>query len=670
LFGRSCSIGLNTPQYKCPALSTRSARSNYSTTRVSASPLFTKTSFASQKTFPKIFSRSYANEIDTFNVPVEKIRNIAIIAHVDHGKTTTVDKLLTESKTLELEAGERVMDSDQLEKERGITIMAKNTSVSWNGYHVNIVDTPGHSDFGGEVERILTLVDGVVLLVDVAEGPMTQTKFVLSKALGHKLPAIVVLNKMDRDITNRQVVEDDIFDLFVELGATEEQLSYPTLYASSKAGWVVDDLEKEKQGMHPLLDAIINHIPPPNVDRSAPFQMLVTNIDYDEHLGKLLIGRIQSGSVRAGDKIKSLKPNGALITEGTVTKVLSRRGVQNYIIEEGTAGNIVSIAGFSSSHVANTLCALSVQEALQADPIDPPVLNMTFGVNTSPISGKEGKIFSALHIRERLEKEAQRNVTINIGIEDHRPEEVNVSGRGELQLAILIENMRREGFELAISPPQVILKEIDGVKHEPLEEMIIDVDNEYCGIVMEIMRVRGAELNTMDQGEKKSRVSFFITSRQMIGLRSTLINATRGMATVNHLFHSYIPYTPEGPKSRRGAIISMTDGVATAYALNSIESRGILFIGPQTKIYEGMVIGEHAKAGDIDVNPVRAKQLTNIRAASKDENIKLTPPKRMSLEEAIAFIQDDELIEVTPMNIRIRKKILNTDARLKANKRK
>jgi len=602
-------------------------------------------------------------------MPVDKLRNIAIIAHVDHGKTTLVDKILRESGTVSQDAGERVMDSDNLEKERGITIMAKNTSVMWGGYQINIVDTPGHSDFGGEVERILGMVDGVVLLVDVLEGPMTQTKFVLSKALKKELPVIVVLNKMDRDAVARPKTESDIFDLFLELGASEELMEYPTLYASGKAGWVVADPDGPKSGMKDLLDSIISNIPQPKVDRKDIFRMLVTTLDYDEHLGKLLVGRVQSGVVKPGDTIKALSYDNRVLEEGTVTKVLAKKGLLNEIIEEGQAGDIVAVAGFKSN-VSSTLCNPKVTEPIQADPIDPPVLSMTFAVNNSPMAGQEGKIFSALHIKERLEKETQRNVTITINNDGDRSDQIIVSGRGELQLSVLVENMRREGFELSISPPEVILQTNEkGQKEEPLEEVIIDVDNEYSGAVLDMLRVREAELQHMEQGPTKTRATFFATSRSLIGLRSELANATRGMAVYNHLFHSYVPFEQTDLQLRKGVLVSMAEGVASSYALKSIESRGTLFIGPQTKVYEGMVIGETTKAGDLDVNPVKAKALTNFRASGKDENYKLIPPRKMTLEEAIAYIQSDELIEVTPMSIRLRKKILDCGARQRAVKK-
>jgi len=602
-------------------------------------------------------------------MPVDKLRNIAIIAHVDHGKTTLVDKILRESGTVSQDAGERVMDSDNLEKERGITIMAKNTSVMWGGYQINIVDTPGHSDFGGEVERILGMVDGVVLLVDVLEGPMTQTKFVLSKALKKELPVIVVLNKMDRDAVARPKTESDIFDLFLELGASEELMEYPTLYASGKAGWVVADPDGPKSGMKDLLDSIISNIPQPKVDRKDIFRMLVTTLDYDEHLGKLLVGRVQSGVVKPGDTIKALSYDNRVLEEGTVTKVLAKKGLLNEIIEEGQAGDIVAVAGFKSN-VSSTLCNPKVTEPIQADPIDPPVLSMTFAVNNSPMAGQEGKIFSALHIKERLEKETQRNVTITINNDGDRSDQIIVSGRGELQLSVLVENMRREGFEISISPPEVILQTNEkGQKEEPLEEVIIDVDNEYSGAVLDMLRVREAELQHMEQGPTKTRATFFATSRSLIGLRSELANATRGMAVYNHLFHSYVPFEQTDLQLRKGVLVSMAEGVASSYALKSIESRGTLFIGPQTKVYEGMVIGETTKAGDLDVNPVKAKALTNFRASGKDENYKLIPPRKMTLEEAIAYIQSDELIEVTPMSIRLRKKILDCGARQRAVKK-
>jgi len=446
-------------------------------------------------------------------------------------------------------------------------------------------------------------------------------------------------------------------------------MEYPTLYASGKAGWVVADPDGPKSGMKDLLDSIISNIPQPKVDRKDIFRMLVTTLDYDEHLGKLLVGRVQSGVVKPGDTIKALSYDNRVLEEGTVTKVLAKKGLLNEIIEEGQAGDIVAVAGFKSN-VSSTLCNPKVTEPIQADPIDPPVLSMTFAVNNSPMAGQEGKIFSALHIKERLEKETQRNVTITINNDGDRSDQIIVSGRGELQLSVLVENMRREGFEISISPPEVILQTNEkGQKEEPLEEVIIDVDNEYSGAVLDMLRVREAELQHMEQGPTKTRATFFATSRSLIGLRSELANATRGMAVYNHLFHSYVPFEQTDLQLRKGVLVSMAEGVASSYALKSIESRGTLFIGPQTKVYEGMVIGETTKAGDLDVNPVKAKALTNFRASGKDENYKLIPPRKMTLEEAIAYIQSDELIEVTPMSIRLRKKILDCGARQRAVKK-
>lgn len=557
------------------------------------------------------------------------------------------------------------MDSDQLEQERGITIMAKTTSIQYKDHLVNIVDTPGHGDFGGEVERILSLVDAVVLLVDATEGPMAQTKFVLSKALGKGLKPIVVLNKMDRETARAEEVETEIFDLFVELDANDEQLSYTTLYASSRDGWVTDDPKKRGADVVPLFDAILEGPSPASkCDPDAPFSMLVTNLSYDQHFGKVLWGRAYGGSVAPGDKIKAITCEGTKVEELPVLKVLGKDGLKDVILERAGAGHIFGVAGMQETGVSDTLCDPSVTVPLPADPIDPPVLKMTFGVNNSPLSGKEGTKHSALQIQNRLILETQNNVALTM---TPMQDSFEVSGRGALQLGILIENMRREGFELSISPPRVIYMTSEtGKKLEPIEELIIDVDHQYTGVLLEKLSQRKGELIDVLKGTGKTRIRFHIPSRALIGLREEINAETHGTAAINHLFHEFQEYKGALDDGRKGAMVSVADGMITGYALKSIEARGVLFVSPGQTAYEGLIIGENAKKQDIDVNPVKAKQLTNFRASSKDENVRLAPPRLMTLESAIGYVREDELIEVTPKSIRLRKSILNMGARQRA----
>ncbi|KAL6056311.1 50S ribosomal subunit assembly factor BipA [Balamuthia mandrillaris] len=577
---------------------------------------------------------------------ISRLRNVAIIAHVDHGKTSLVDTLLKHSGS-NFADGERVMDSNELEKERGITILSKQTSVYYKDYKINIVDTPGHGDFGGEVERVLGMVDGVLLLVDASEGPMTQTKYVLSKALQRNLRPIVVLNKMDRETARPEDVETEIFDLFVNLSASDEQLSYPTLYASARESWAVANKEDERVDMTPVFEAIINNVPPPNVDPSKPFSMLITTLEYDPHLGRLLIGRVEGGRVVAGSPLRSLSLEGKELESGKALKVLGRQGLQRKPLDVGECGDIIAVAGFANTSVTDTLCDPSVTEPIKAVPIDPPVLSMVFGVNDSPMAGKDGTKVTSTALKARILRELESNVTIEM---EELPEEgkMEIKGRGELQLAILIENLRREGFELSVSPPKVLFQyDEDGTKLEPQEELTIDVDGEFSGPIIEKLSNRKAELLEMKNEGKKARMTFLCPSRALIGFRAEMTRLCRGSLVLHHTFHSWVPYKGPIDNMRKGALVSNATGVATTYALNLLEPRGTLFIHPQTQVYMGMIVGESAKKGDLDVNPVKAKQLSNVRSVQKEENVRLTPPRILSLEEAITYVQEDELVEIT-----------------------
>eukprot|EP01100_Stratorugosa_tubuloviscum_P000654 TRINITY_DN1143_c1_g2_i1.p1 TRINITY_DN1143_c1_g2~~TRINITY_DN1143_c1_g2_i1.p1 ORF type:complete len:677 (-),score=302.82 TRINITY_DN1143_c1_g2_i1:50-2080(-) len=600
----------------------------------------------------------------TTRLPIEKIRNVAIIAHVDHGKTTLVDCLLRQTNAIKSsEEKVRVMDSKALEQERGITILAKVTSVIWNDHRFNIVDTPGHGDFGGEVERVLDMVDGVVLVVDATEGPMTQTKYVLTKALSHNLKPVVVINKMDRETARPNEVETEIFDLFVALNATDEQLEYPTLFAAAREGWISFNKQDKKKGAFSLLQAIIDHVPKPQVNLNDPFSMIAVMIEYDNFMGRILTGKLLTGSITVGQKVRGISRNGNIIEEAIVTKILAASGLTKEIQDSAQAGEIVSIAGLSQTSVADTVCDLSVTEALKVTPIDPPVLEMTFSPNDSPIAGTEGTLLNSSHIKGRLTKELENNPALTITFSGDSTYEV--AGRGELHLGILIEEMRREGYELSISPPRILLKIVDGKKMEPLEEVFIDVESKYTGMIIERLTLRGAELREIksDDDTLFSKLIFLCPSRGLIGLRSILSNETKGTAVINHSFHSLIPYKGKLSASDKGALISLNTGKVTTYALNTLESRGILFVTPQTKVYTGMIIGEHSRENDLDVNPIKEKALTNIRSANKEEGIRLTPAKIITLEEAIARVKEDEMIEVTPKSVRLRKRILDPSAR-------
>ncbi len=602
------------------------------------------------------------------------LRNIAIIAHVDHGKTTLVDALLAQSGVFRANEAhvERAMDSNDQERERGITILAKCTSVMWHGAagdtRINIIDTPGHADFGGEVERILGMVDGCVLLVDAEEGVMPQTKFVLGKALKMGLRPIVCLNKVDRPHADPDRVLNDAFDLFATMGATDEQLDFPHIYASGKNGWATLDMKQPSETLAPLFDLIVEHVPEPKAVARAdePFQMLAVLIESDPFLGRLLTGRIEAGRATPGMAIHALSRDGKEIERGRITKVLAFRGLKRQPVDEGTeAGDIVAIAGLSKATVADTLCVLEVMEALPAQPIDPPTISMTVSVNDSPLAGKEGDKVQSRVIAARLLKEAESNVAIKVRETDAK-DAYEVSGRGELQLGVLIEGMRREGFEVSISRPRVVYKkdEATGDRLEPIEDVMIDVDDEFSGIVIEKLSARKAELKDMGpSGAGKTRISLMAPSRSLIGYQGEFLTDTRGSGVLNRVFSHYEPHKGAIDQQRKGVLISNSDGETAAYSLWNLEERGTMFVGPNEKTYQGMIIGENARMDDLDVNPMKAKQLTNVRASGKDEAIRLTPPRRMTLEQAIAYIDEDELVEVTPKSIRLRKQVLNPSFR-------
>lgn len=599
------------------------------------------------------------------------MRNIAIIAHVDHGKTTLVDTMLRQSGTFRDNqvVAERALDSNDLERERGITILAKCTSVEWKGARFNIVDTPGHADFGGEVERILDMVDSAIVLVDAAEGPLPQTKFVVSKALKIGLKPIVVINKVDRPDARPQEVYEEVFDLFASLDATDEQLDFPVLYASGREGWAVRDLDKDpRESIAPLFDLIMDYVPPPKCDPHGPFSLLVTAIENDPFVGRILTGKIHSGSVKVNSTIKAIGRDGKMIETARVSKILAFRGLKRTGLEEAGAGDIVALAGLTKATVADTLCDPSVTTPIPAQPIDPPTLAMTFSINTSPLAGKDGDKVTSRVIWDRLQKEAEGNVALRIS-RTETTDAFEVAGRGELQLGILIEQMRREGYELSISRPRVLMQvdPVSGKKLEPIEEVIVDVDEQYVGTVCEKLGERRAEMTDMrPSGGNKTRVTFLVPSRSLIGYHSQFLTDTCGTGVMNKLFHSYQPYKGAIPGRRTGVMISTDNGKAVPYALWKLEDRGPMFIEPGVDVYAGMIIGEHTKSNDIEVNPVKTKHLTNIRAAGKDDNVMLTPPKKMSLEEALAYIQEDELVEVTPKTFRLRKVILDENLRKRA----
>ncbi len=596
------------------------------------------------------------------------LRNIAIIAHVDHGKTTLVDELLKQSGAFrENQAvAERAMDSNDLERERGITIFAKPTSVVWKDTRINIVDTPGHADFGGEVERILSMVDGVVLLVDAAEGPMPQTKFVTSKALALGLRPIVVLNKVDKNDAEPDRALDECFDLFASLDADEDQLDFPHMYASGRNGWCDAELDGPRANLDALFNLIVNHVPRPSqiARQDEDFTMLATTLGADPFVGRLLTGRVETGKLKVGATVQALSRIGQKIEQFRVTRIQAFRGLSEQDIEEAQAGDIVSLAGMSKATVADTICALAVDTPLDAQPIDPPTITVTFGINDSPLAGRDGKKVQSRVIRERLMKEAESNVAIKIA-DTPGGEAFEVSGRGELQMGVLIENMRREGFELSISRPQVIMKEVDGVRMEPVEEATFDVDDEYSGVVIEKMTgPRKGELVEMKPaGAGKTRIVAHVPSRGLIGYHGEFLTDTRGTGVLNRVFHGWTPHKGPIPGRRSGVLISMENGEAVAYALWNLEDRGKMFLGAQAPVYQGMIIGEHSRENDLEVNPLKGKKLTNVRASGTDEAVRLTTPITLSLEEAIAYINDDELVEVTPSAIRLRKRYLDPHER-------
>jgi len=596
------------------------------------------------------------------------LRNIAIIAHVDHGKTTLVDELLKQSGAFrENQAvAERAMDSNDIERERGITILAKATSVEWNGTRVNIVDTPGHADFGGEVERILSMVDGVVLLVDAAEGPMPQTKFVTSKALALGLKPIVVLNKVDKPDAEPDRALNEVFDLFASLDANDEQLDFPHLYASGRAGWADTELDGPRKDLSALFELVLRHVDPPRQQaaREQPFRMLATTLSADPFLGRILTGRVESGTLKTGETVKALSRTGDRIEQFRVSKILAFRGLTQSGIDIAEAGDIVTLAGMSKATVADTICDLSIDLPLPAQPIDPPTISVTFGINDSPLAGRDGKKVQSRVIRERLMREAEVNVAIKV-TDTPGGEAFEVAGRGELQMGVLIENMRREGFELSISRPQVILREENGQKLEPIEEVTIDVDDDYAGAVIEkLTGPRKGELTEMKPaGAGKTRIVALMPSRGLIGYHGEFMTDTRGSGVLNRIFHGWAPHKGPIQGRRQGVLISMENGTAVAYALWNLEDRGRMFINPQDPVYEGMIIGEHARDNDLEVNPLKGKKLTNVRASGTDEAVRLTPPVLMSLEQAIAYIDDDELVEVTPNAVRLRKRHLDPHER-------
>ncbi|MFL2660102.1 MAG: translational GTPase TypA [Alphaproteobacteria bacterium] len=601
-----------------------------------------------------------------------ELRNLAIIAHVDHGKTTLVDELLKQSGTFRenQNVDERVMDSNDLEKERGITILAKNTAVEWNNIRMNIVDTPGHADFGGEVERILSMVDGVLLLVDAAEGPMPQTKFVTSKALSLGLKPIVVINKADKPDARPDWVLDQIFDLFVALDASDEQLDFPVIYSSAKLGWAVNDLEDDKKDMQIVFEKISQHISEPNLDTQADFSMLVTTLEADNFLGRILTGRVESGTVKVGDNLQALNLETGLVEKARIAKLLMCKGLEKINVNTASAGDIVSIAGFTKATVADTICSEKISTPLEALPITPPTMSMTVSVNDSPLVGRDGDKLTGNMIAERLYKEAETNIAIKI-TQSPQKDALEVAGRGELQLGVLLENMRREGFEMTVAPPRVIFREENGKKHEPMEEVQIDVDEEFSGVVVEKLGKRKAEMKAMvPSGAGKVRLTFEMPARGLIGYQSEFLSDTRGTGILSRSFLGYAPYKGDIEGRREGVLVSQETGKSVAYALANLESRGIMFIDAGVDIYCGMIIGENSKENDLDVNPLKGKQLTNVRASGKDDAVKLTPPKRFTLESAIAYIQSDERVEITPKHIRLRKAHLNINERKRASKGK
>jgi len=594
-------------------------------------------------------------------------RNVAIIAHVDHGKTTLIDAMLHQSGTFRAnqQVENRVMDSNDLEKERGITILAKCTSIMWKEQKINVIDTPGHADFGGEVERVLSMADSALLLVDSAEGVMPQTKFVLSKALALGLKPIVIINKIDRGDARPDEVLNEIFDLFVSLNANEEQLDFPTLYAVGRDGWCVADMDKdERKDLSPLFNLILEYVNPPKFDENAPFKMLATLLDRSPYFGRMLTGRIYSGTAKNLMSFKAINLDGKIIEQGRLTKLHVFRGVEKVPVEEAQAGDIVSIAGLEKASVSDTLCDISVSEPIKSTPIDPPTMAITISVNDSPLAGLEGSKVTSRMIRDRLFAEAETNVAIKVK-ESEAKDAFEVGGRGELQLGVLIENMRREGFELSVSRPRVLYKkEANGDILEPTEEVVVDVDEAFSGVVVEKLSSRKGEMIEMRPSSGgKTRLVFYVPSRGLIGYQSEFLTDTKGSGVLNRIFHAYVPYKGEMVSKKNGALISTESGEAVAYAIWNLQDRGTMFIRPQQKIYAGMVIGENNKQGDLEINVLKGKQLTNVRASGTDEAIRLIPPRELTLEDMITYVGEDELVEVTPKSLRLRKKLLDPNDR-------
>ena len=598
----------------------------------------------------------------------EELRNIAIIAHVDHGKTTLIDSIMKQSGMFRenQQVDERIMDSGDLEKERGITILAKPTSVRWRDMRINIIDTPGHADFGGEVERVLHMADGVILLTDAAEGPMPQTKFVLGKALALGLRPMVIINKVDKPDGRPEEVVDEVFDLFVALDADDAQLDFPILYASGRDGWCVKELADARTSLDPLLETITQHVPPPQAPVDAPFAMLATLLDSDQFLGRCLTGRVMQGRISVNDSVRALNLDSKVVESGRLTKLLRFEGTERVPTDEVSAGDIVCIAGLSKASVSDTIASPEVREPLASTPIDPPTMSVTISVNDSPLAGTEGKKVTSTMIRERLLAQAEVNVAITFSESENR-DAFEIGGRGELQLGVLIETMRREGFELTVSRPKVLFRMIDGQRHEPMEEIIIDVDADYASPVIDTLNQRKAEMVDMrNAGSGKTRLVFLAPSRGLIGYQGRFLTETRGTGVLNRVFHSYAPYKGDISGRRNGALVSTETGQVVAYALFNLQDRGMMFVSPQDKVYEGMVVGEHNRENDLGVNVLKGKKLTNVRASGSDDAILLTPPRRLTLEDMMAYINPDELVEVTPVSLRLRKRYLDPHERKRA----
>ncbi len=601
---------------------------------------------------------------------LENIRNIAIIAHVDHGKTTLIDSILKQTGVFRSneKVEERLLDSGDLEKERGITILAKPTSIKWKNIKINIIDTPGHVDFGGEVERVLCMADGVILLTDASEGPMPQTKFVLGKALSQGLKPIVIINKIDKKDSRANEVLDEVFDLFVSLNANDEQLDFPILYASGKDGWCVKDMKDQKENLFPLMDIILEHVPSPKIKKDDDFSLLVTLLDADPFLGRCLIGKVESGYAKVNEVVKAINLNGEIVENGRLTKLFSFEGNKRLAVKEVNAGDIICIAGLTKSSVSDTICKVSVSNPIKSSPIDPPTMAITITVNSSPLAGNDGKKLTSNLIRERLLLEAESNVAITFQ-ENERKDSFDIGGRGELQLGVLIETMRREGFELSVSRPKVLFKTENGKKLEPIEEVTIDVDEIYSSAVISSMNRRRAEMLDMKTSVTgKSRIIFQAPSRGLIGYQNQFLTETKGCGILNRVFHSYQQYKGEVINRRNGSLISTDTGSAVAYAIFNLQERGAMFIEPQTKVYKGMIVGENNKDNDLEINVLKGKQLTNVRASGTDKALSLVPPIKMTLEQMISYLREDELLEVTPKNLRLRKLFLDPNERKRSLK--